>query len=139
MENASKALIIAGAILLAILIISLGILVYNQASDTVDEANLDSESLQTFNAKFLDYAGSNQSAATVNSLISLINSSNSAEASSARGLYVGLSCEYVNGSSTTTYTNAASYSNGTRSMTSTNVNCEATARKNLHNRVLLCG
>ena len=32
MENASKALIIAGAILLAILIISLGILIYNQAA-----------------------------------------------------------------------------------------------------------
>ena len=32
MENASKALIIAGAILLAILIISLGIMIYQQAS-----------------------------------------------------------------------------------------------------------
>ena len=31
MENASKALIIAGAILLAILIISLGILIFSQA------------------------------------------------------------------------------------------------------------
>ena len=33
MENASKALIIAGAILLAILIISLGLIVYNQAKE----------------------------------------------------------------------------------------------------------
>ena len=31
MENASKALIIAGAILLAILLISLGIMIFNQA------------------------------------------------------------------------------------------------------------
>ena len=34
MENASKALIIAGAILLAILLISLGIMIFNQAQDT---------------------------------------------------------------------------------------------------------
>ena len=36
MENASKALIIAGAILLAILLISLGIMIYNQAQNTVN-------------------------------------------------------------------------------------------------------
>ena len=41
MENASKALIIAGAILLAILIISLGILIFNQAQDTVGSVNMD--------------------------------------------------------------------------------------------------
>ena len=90
MENASKALIIAGAILLAILIISLGILVYNQASDTVDEANLDTEEIETFNAKFLDYVGTGQSSATIDSLVSLINSSNAAESNSARGLYITL-------------------------------------------------
>ena len=33
MENASKALIIAGAILLSILLISLGLIVYNQAKE----------------------------------------------------------------------------------------------------------
>ena len=37
MENASKALIIAGAILLAILLISLGIMIFNQAQDTVNK------------------------------------------------------------------------------------------------------
>lgn len=40
MENASKALIIAGAILLSVLIISLGIMVYNNAKNTVGSANL---------------------------------------------------------------------------------------------------
>ena len=33
MENASKALIIAGAILLSILLISLGIMIFTQAQD----------------------------------------------------------------------------------------------------------
>ena len=38
MENASKALIIAGAILIAILLISLGILVFKASSGTTDQA-----------------------------------------------------------------------------------------------------
>lgn len=40
MENASKALIIAGAILLAILLISLGIMIFNQAQDTVTNSGM---------------------------------------------------------------------------------------------------
>lgn len=41
MENASKALIIAGAILLSILIIGLGMFIYQQASGAMGNANLD--------------------------------------------------------------------------------------------------
>ena len=57
MENASKALIIAGAILLAILIISLGILIYNQASGIVSNNSMDEVDIQTFNNKFTQYGG----------------------------------------------------------------------------------
>ena len=52
MENASKALIIAGAILLAILIISLGILIYNQASGVVNNNAMSEVETQNFNQKF---------------------------------------------------------------------------------------
>ena len=38
MENASKALIIAGAILLAIAIIGIGMFVYNNVSGTIRDA-----------------------------------------------------------------------------------------------------
>ena len=38
MENASKALIIAGAILIAILLISLGIIMFNSSKGTTDQA-----------------------------------------------------------------------------------------------------
>lgn len=76
MENASKALIIAGAILLSILIISLGIMVYNNAKSTVGDANLDSETIQTFNSKFTMYTGSGISAAKANSLIEAVNANN---------------------------------------------------------------
>lgn len=39
MENASKALIIAGAILISILLISLGIIMFNQSKSTTDQAS----------------------------------------------------------------------------------------------------
>lgn len=39
MENASKALIIAGAILISILLISLGIIMFNASKGTTDQAN----------------------------------------------------------------------------------------------------
>ena len=52
MENASKALIIAGAILISILLISVGILVMNSTGNVTDQVKTssDSMSIQTFNA-----------------------------------------------------------------------------------------
>ena len=79
MENASKALIIAGAILLSILIISLGIMVYNNAQDTVGDANLDQQEIAAFNAQFTPYQGTNVSASQVNSLIQQVLAVNQAE------------------------------------------------------------
>ena len=60
MENASKALIIAGAILLAILIIGLGMFIYNQAADTLDGAQLDGQKVDSYNREFLQYEGTNK-------------------------------------------------------------------------------
>ena len=57
MENASKALIIAGAILLAILLISLGIIIFSQAQDTVNNSGMTQAELQTFNEQFVKYEG----------------------------------------------------------------------------------
>ena len=51
MENASKALIIAGAILLAIVIISLGLIVVNNTRNVTDNTNLSEQEIQAFNAK----------------------------------------------------------------------------------------
>lgn len=76
MENASKALIIAGAILLSILLISLGIMVYNQAKGTINEADLSTEEVQTFNTKFTTYAGASVSGTKVNALMDAIAASN---------------------------------------------------------------
>ena len=57
MENASKALIIAGAILLAILIIGLGMFIYQQAANVMGNVGLDTQEIQAFNSNFTQYEG----------------------------------------------------------------------------------
>ena len=58
MENASKALIIAGAILLSILLITLGIMIFGQAQDTVNNSGMSQAEIeQMLNSDgFGDYA-----------------------------------------------------------------------------------
>ena len=57
MENATKALLIAAAVLVAILIISLGLVVYNMAAETVNNsANLSEYEIQSFNEKLNELA-----------------------------------------------------------------------------------
>ena len=77
MENVSKALIIAGAILLAILLISLGILIFNQAQDTVNNSGMSQAEITAFNNKFLKYEGNRQKGSVVKSLINEVLASNS--------------------------------------------------------------
>ena len=79
MENASKALIIAGAILLSILLISLGIMVYNNAKNTVGNANLSKEEIAAFNSQWEVYTGSGKTASEVRTLLSAIIASNTTE------------------------------------------------------------
>jgi len=76
MENASKALIIAGAIILGILIIGLGMAVFNQAREAMAGTNLDSEKAQAFNSKFMEYTGANVTGTQVKNLIDLVISNN---------------------------------------------------------------
>ena len=78
MENASKALIIAGAILIAILLISVGIMVMNSMNKPIDQAasEADAQAVRMFNAKFEPYLGGKQSASTAKSAISTANANN---------------------------------------------------------------
>lgn len=58
MENASKALIIAGAILLSIAIIGVGMFVYNSVSETItDAADMSQDEINTYNQTFANYEG----------------------------------------------------------------------------------
>ena len=69
MENASKALIMAGAILIAILIISLSILIFTRFQTAAEqETNMDKEMIQSFNSKISPYLGT-ISSTQVNALL----------------------------------------------------------------------
>ena len=87
MENASKALIIAGAILLAILIISLGILIFNQASSIVNNNAMSSVEITQFNTQFTQYLG-NQKGSVVNNLLQSVVASNALEENAERPITV---------------------------------------------------
>ena len=76
MENASKALIIAGAILLAIVIISLGLVVINNSRGAIDNANISEQEIQSFNAKIIPYKGEKVPGSKVNSLIQQVMAMN---------------------------------------------------------------
>ena len=96
MENASKALIIAGAILLAILIISLGILIYNQASSVVQDNAMSQVETQQFNQQFTQYEGTRVRGSTVRALYQAVLANNVAQDSVARKVAIvtsGLSAD----------------------------------------------
>lgn len=67
MENATKALIIAAAILIAIVLISIGVYVLRQGQEAMNSANLTEAQILEFNGKFTSYAGTQRGSA-VNAL-----------------------------------------------------------------------
>lgn len=74
MENASKALIIAGAILLSILIIGIAMFIFNSASDTMDKtvSRMSEQEKQTHNQKFQPFEGPKRSGTDVKTLINTL-------------------------------------------------------------------
>ncbi len=78
MDNASKALVMAGAILIAVMIISLGVLLFRKAADitepVIDETR--KTMITTYNNNWLNYEGDNKSASEVRAFIADINSHN---------------------------------------------------------------
>ncbi len=77
MENASKALIIAGAILISILLISIGIILINSGRDVTDAgtSSMASQRIQSFNNQFTAYEGT-KTGSEIRGLISAVNASN---------------------------------------------------------------
>lgn len=76
MENASKALIIAGAILLSIAIIGIGMSVFNNAQEAITNADMSSTEISAFNSKFMTYEGSAVRGSKVNTLLKEIQQNN---------------------------------------------------------------
>ncbi len=76
MENASKALLIAAAILIAIVLISLGVMVLGQGSQLVQNADMSSTEISAYNEEFKGFLGSNVRGTTVRQLIEKVNQHN---------------------------------------------------------------
>lgn len=85
MENAAKALEIAGGVLIAILIISLFVYMFNQVSyhQATQNMNLESQQLEEFNKKFEAYNKSILYGADVISVINMAISNNQTEIESS--------------------------------------------------------
>ena len=77
MENASKALIIAGSVLIAILLIGFGMKIFNSTTGTADqvEGTMQTTEMATFNNKFTAYVGT-RSLAQVKSLANIVIANN---------------------------------------------------------------
>lgn len=76
MENATKALVIAGAVLISILLISVGIMVFNKSKGSAENIPTDKYVIEQFNSQFTSYFGTNVSGSNVRSLLSEIRTSN---------------------------------------------------------------
>lgn len=119
MENASKALIIAGAILIAIVLITLGVVILQQGDKTTGtgEAALNSREIESFNSTFTRYEGTSVSGTNVRALINAVRSSNAAQNNSGSGHLVKINS---NADNETGFPKASAYNPGTKYK----VNCE---------------
>ncbi len=87
MENASKALIIAGAILLSILIIALGMFIYQQAAGAIGNTGIDQQRVTAYNSPFTQYEGQ-QNGATARQICSNVVAHNNTATDSSEFILV---------------------------------------------------
>lgn len=98
MENASKALIIAGSVILAVLIIVLGFYFFNQASGIGKSINMTEYEILSYNSKFINYEGK-ASGTKARELCDVIIQHNSANLNNkGKGVYT-----FYNNSSSSTH------------------------------------
>lgn len=78
MENATKALLIGASILIAILLISVGMRVFNSGANASKSTGkvMEATEITTFNSQFSVYDGKEVSASKANDIIQKINASN---------------------------------------------------------------
>lgn len=74
MENATKALIMAGAILIAILIISVGIIIFSSTKGVTEQQKEATElaTIESYNSQFTKYCGDRVKGSTVKDLINYV-------------------------------------------------------------------
>ena len=110
MENASKALLIAGAILICILLIAVAMYVYNSANATIKAAGsqMSQQEKDMYNAKIKPYVGEGTKGSEVKSMIDNIISMNQ-ENVGEQGKFIGITVgDITNYSSDTSLNTVAS-------------------------------
>ena len=111
MENATKALLIAAAVLIAIILISLGLAVVRQGQEAVKDADLSEAEATAFNNKFTVYEGTNVATSNVNAMLNAVFAHNNQEAAAGTNNYVSV---VTTGTATSTNLPAATTSSVTR-------------------------
>lgn len=78
MENATKALLIAAAVLIVILLIAFGMRIFNSTGDasTQAQSTATSTAIQSFNGQFTGYIGKNITGTSIRSLNTAVITSN---------------------------------------------------------------
>ncbi len=78
MENATKALLIAGSILVVIILISVGVKLLNSTSDTTEasQSTMKATAITTFNTQFTSYLNKDLTKSQVSTLLQKIIASN---------------------------------------------------------------
>lgn len=96
MENASKALLIAGAILICILLIAIGMYVYNSANATVGSAvsQMSQQEKDIYNAKVKSYIGDTVKGSEVKSMIENVISMNQENANKS-GKFISITAKNI--------------------------------------------
>ena len=105
MENATKALLIAAAILITIIIISIGITVVNQGQASIEQigSGMSEAENTAFNAKFNSFASGTKNASDIKRLIDAVSLNNSTEKDSGNGRFVAIGYKASRTATTTTW------------------------------------
>ena len=114
MENASKALIIAGSIIVSLVIVSLGIVIYRKVQSSTDVSGVNQAQVEGHNEEYENYFGTYKSAADVKALLQRIKTNNtlygSTQGADTGSLKIWVSAPFCNDS-------AAKTANGSDKMT----------------------
>ena len=101
MENASKALIIAGAILISIVLITFGVMILGQGSEVIKTSDMSETEVSTFNAKFTSFQGNKVRGSKVNSLINTVIQNNMSQDDDGKKVEIKTDSEGITVSKTT--------------------------------------
>ena len=72
MENASKFLIIAGSIIISLVLVGLGVMIYQRVAPSITGAGVDEYEVTSFNSKFDGYFGSSVTGSSAKGLVSTV-------------------------------------------------------------------